>query len=127
LIEEYEQSLPKRSRRGRKPMIKKEFEEQEEEEDDDNCRPIGFARGLKPKKVLNVTEKEGEIYYTIEWFNSSEVDLIASKIAKQKCPQLVIEFLQSKLTFNRKPGQQRPPLESYRPTTSKNFSLFNRS
>jgi hypothetical protein len=126
LIEEYEQSLPKRSRRGKKPLIKKEFEEQEEE-DEDNCDPIGFARGLKPKKVLNVTEKDGEIYYAIEWFNSSEVDLIASKIAKQKCPQLVIEFLQSKLTFNRKPGQQRPPLESYRPTTSKNFSLFNRS
>ena len=85
----------------------------------------GFARGLKPKKVVGVTQEAGQLYYSVEWVGQKEAELVASKVARVKCPQLVIQFLQSKLRFNRK--RPKEPLENYRPLASKKFSLFSQA
>ena len=115
MIAEFESKHSTPSRRGRKATPKTTPKA--------SPKGDGFSRGLKPKKVVGVSEEKGQLFYTIEWVGEKEASLVASKVAKVKCPQLVIQFLQSKLTFNRK--RPREPLENYRPIASKAFSLFS--
>lgn len=133
MIAEYESSLKTETNRrvsDRKRKIKEEVIEEEEDVQEEEQERDGFARGLKPLRVTGVTTgppvNGSQLYYTIEFKGEKETQLHHTRVASDECPQLVIAFLQSKLTFNRR-GGAREPLENYRPTTSKNFSLFSRN
>jgi len=65
----------------------------------DELSAIGFDRGLKPEKVMGATEEDGELLLLVKWKGSPDADLVPSKIANVKCPQLVIEFYQEKLKW----------------------------
>lgn len=119
LIAEYEQL----SKTPRPPPRPKRATPQKKETTPPKRRGDGFARGLKPKKVVGVTREAGQLFYSVEWAGQKEAELVAGRVAREKCPQLVIQFLQSKLRFNRK--RPREPLENYRPLASKKFSLFS--
>ena len=84
-----------------------------------------FERGLRAKKVIGVTQESDQLFYSIEFLNQSEAELVSGRVARAQCPQLVIAFLQSKLVFNRKSGRKET-LENYRPLQSKEFSLFKK-
>lgn len=60
----------------------------------------GFERGLKPERIIGATDTSGELMFLMKWEGTDEADLVRSKEARSKCPQLIIEFYEKHLTWN---------------------------
>merc|ERR1711981_754602 len=61
--------------------------------------PVGFARGLKPEKIMGATDATGKLYYLIKWEHSDRCDLVKNSECHEKCPNLVIKYLEERLTW----------------------------
>lgn len=59
----------------------------------------GFARGLKPEKVLGATNLDGKLMLLMKWIGTDEVDMMVASEVNVKCPQLVINFYEDRLTI----------------------------
>ncbi|CRK86574.1 CLUMA_CG000031, isoform A [Clunio marinus] len=59
-----------------------------------------FDRGLEPEKIMGATEINGGLAFLVQWKNSTKAMLIPSKLARQKCPQLVIDFYEQRLSWH---------------------------
>lgn len=59
----------------------------------------GFDRNLEPERVCGATEIKGQLMYLIKWKGVNSADLVPSKQANIKCPQIVIKFYETKLNF----------------------------
>ena len=61
--------------------------------------PVGFARGLKPEKIVGSTDSEGKLYYLLKWEKSDRCDLVKHTECHEKCPSLVIKYMEERLTW----------------------------
>ena len=59
----------------------------------------GFERGLLPEKILGATNN-GELTFLMKWEGQDEMELVPLSIARQHCPQLVIQFFERHITWN---------------------------
>ncbi|XP_065207210.1 chromobox protein homolog 5-like [Planococcus citri] len=59
----------------------------------------GFQRGLEPDIILGASNVPGELMLLMQWKNG-ELELVCSKDAKEKCPQLVIDFYEKHVMWN---------------------------
>lgn len=59
-----------------------------------------FDSGLEPEKIIGATDIKGELAFLIQWKNSQKAMLIPSKLARVKCPQLVIDFYEQRLAWH---------------------------
>ncbi|XP_048191374.1 chromobox protein homolog 3-like [Perognathus longimembris pacificus] len=53
-----------------------------------------FASGLKPEKIIGVTNIGGELMFVMKGKHVDQVEMVLATEANAKCPQLVIAFYQ---------------------------------
>ena len=63
----------------------------------------GFDRGLIPQKVVGVTSNSrNELLYLVKWKDHGGAELIEASVVNEACPQLVIAFYESKISWHKK-------------------------
>lgn len=77
---------------------KEKVKDKKEEKDKEKISP--FDSGLEPEKIIGATDVNGELAFLVQWKNSNKAMLIPSKLARQHCPQLVIDFYEMRLTWH---------------------------
>ena len=61
----------------------------------------GFDRGLVAERVIGITvNSRNHLMYLVKWCNNAGAELISANIVNVRCPQLVIAFYQSKISWN---------------------------
>jgi|ERR1712130_35929 len=58
-----------------------------------------FTTKYEAERIVGATDEYGELHFLIKWKNKKEADLIPSKIANVKIPQMVIAFYEQRLSW----------------------------
>lgn len=127
LIEEFEAKLMENSSPKRKidheqiSNKKKKISSIDTHEKD--AQPRGFERNLVPEKILGATDSKGELMFLMKWKNSDEADLVPSRIANLKCPQVVIRFYEERLMWHNSDYDEDLGIKQVKSTTSANAAV----
>ncbi|XP_050427267.1 chromobox protein homolog 3-like [Adelges cooleyi] len=93
MIEEFEANLAKK-----KQTMAVEESQQQLENTKDNTNGA-FDNGLEPEQILGATDSNGKLMFLLKWKDVEEATLIDSKVANIKCPQLVIDFYEKRISW----------------------------
>lgn len=71
----------------------------ESEEDEIEEGKTGFDMGYVPEKIIGATDQEGQLLFLVQWKGKNKAQLVASKVVRKHCPDLVIDFYEARLTW----------------------------
>ncbi len=60
---------------------------------------VGFERGLEPEAIIGAVDSGDGLLLRIKWLGSDASDLVPAAEANRKCPQTVIKFYESQITW----------------------------
>lgn len=97
MIKKFEDNLKEKEKKRKANGAEHEPPAKKKTEED---RPRGFDRGYKPDRIIGATDSGGELMFLIKWKGCDEADLVSSKIANVRCPDVVIKFYEDRLTWH---------------------------
>ncbi|XP_029307194.1 chromobox protein homolog 3b isoform X2 [Cottoperca gobio] len=71
-----------------------------EPNDEQSETPTNLSTYLEPECIIGSTDKQGELMFLVKWKNSDDVALLPAREASARCPQVVIDFYEQKLTWH---------------------------
>lgn len=98
VIKAFEDSLKEKKRSATGPS--QGLEKKAKKHPEEATRVRGFDRGLQPERIIGATDSSGELMFLIKWKGSDEADLVEARQANAKCPQVVIQFYEERLTWH---------------------------
>lgn len=69
-------------------------------DDEQSDAPTNLSTYLEPECIIGSTERKGELMFLVKWKNSDDVALLPAREASARCPQVVIDFYEQKLTWH---------------------------
>ncbi|KAK7886243.1 hypothetical protein WMY93_025864 [Mugilogobius chulae] len=98
-------------------MPKEEMTEQETEITDSSVlqqntelsdsKPLLSSR-QEPECIIGSTDRRGELMFLVKWKNSEDVALLSAREVSARCPQVVIDFYEQKLTWHCSEDEHAP-------------------
>ena len=67
----------------------------------------GFARGLQAEKIIGIRKDTEKLYFLVKWKGTEDRDFVDAKDAKQRIPQIVIDFYEEKLNWFNDPADSQ--------------------
>ncbi|XP_041649891.1 chromobox protein homolog 3b isoform X1 [Cheilinus undulatus] len=71
-----------------------------EPSDEQSNTPTDLSTYLEPECIIGSTDRQGELMFLVKWKNSDDVALLPAREASARCPQVVIDFYERKLTWH---------------------------
>ncbi|XP_068179580.1 chromobox protein homolog 3b isoform X2 [Antennarius striatus] len=68
--------------------------------DEQTHNPSNLSTYLEPECIIGSTDRQGELMFLVKWRDSDDVALLPAHEASTRCPQLVIDFYEQKLTWH---------------------------
>ncbi|XP_037310465.1 chromobox protein homolog 3b isoform X1 [Pungitius pungitius] len=83
-----------------------------EPDDRQSDTPTDLSTYPEPECIIGSTDRQGELMFLVKWKNSNDVALLPAREASARCPQVVIDFYEKKLTWHCGEEEQRDTIMS---------------